>query len=130
MNENQHVMSIRLSFGLSNGSERSVRLYVEDRTSGIAVLDAPLDAEQFLDLMGGGSAEVLGWFTPRPDRVGHIHQHGHTFLDGYAVTKAAAEVAAESWRVENGWDTVETRRNNGGQWVITGRRWVAPDQEK
>jgi hypothetical protein len=122
--ENHYEMSIRMGFGISSQG-RDVRLHVEDKTSGVQILEATLDSEQFTAMLSGGSADVLAWFTPKPERVGRIHQHEQWTMSAYDNTKDEAEAAAESWRAQHGWDTAEIRRNNAGQWVIVGRRWVA-----
>lgn len=121
-------MSVRMAFG-TNGSDRTVHLYIEDKTSGVMVFNADLDPDQFTAMMGGGAADVLAFFTPSPERIGRVHQHGETTISAYDNKLPEAEKYAETWRAENGWETVEVRRNNQGQWVIIGRRWVAQNQE-
>jgi hypothetical protein len=127
---NTYPMAVRMAFGISGSSERSVRLEIEDITSGTLVFEATLDAEGLMKMMSGGAANVPAYFTPNPERIGCIHQHDHWTIDAYSTRQAEAELAAESWRIQNSWDTVEVRRDSNGKWVITGRRWVAPEQQE
>jgi hypothetical protein len=108
-----------------------VRLEITDATSRMQVVEVEMDAEQFLNLMRGAQAHVTAAWSTALDRIGLEMQHGtETRPNAEYGNQMAADHHAQKWAEVNGWTTWEARRNNEGNWVFTGRRWVEPGTEQ
>lgn len=122
---------MQISWGTGGSGDHYAHIAIEDQASRLIILEFRLSAEQFGELMSGKSMRgISADFTSYPDRLGKRMEHDtvklarSTFKD-----RADAEAATESWRVQAGWDTASVSINNIGEWVLTGRRWVADEQE-
>lgn len=129
----QLAMSVQVDFGISNQPPyRTATIRIQDETSGIHFLKVQLDADQFLALMSGGTAQAVAGFTSHPERIGMVSERGQVAVDAWTEypTLEAANAYAEAWRVENAWDVVSVRKNNTGEWVINGTRWVTTERQE
>lgn len=136
-------LSVRIRFArvYGNGPDRGAikpGLTIRDEASG-KQLDIELSAADFAEMLGGGEARVKAkdvsgfkgvrdwgkehqmvsrtvkaepgdWQAREDDKAARALPH---------VAAVIAEIEADGYRVES------PRRNNSGQWVIIGRRYVA-----
>lgn len=119
---------MRLMHPTRNYEDRQiVRLEITDATSRMQVVEVEMDAEQFLNLMRGVQATVTAAWSTALDRIGLEMQNGTETRPGRDYgNDMAAEHHAQKWAEVNGWTYWTCHRNNVGDWVFTGRRWVEP----
>jgi hypothetical protein len=129
------TVDVSMVFGQTSENGETTRyaaVIIEDRASSMYLAEIRLDPAQLMKFMGGGNARVeVDWMSDEILlRIGKKMEHEQVTFPGSAFKDLAdAKAGGESWRFKNGWESVEVRRNNKHEWVIVGRRWVAPDQE-
>lgn len=115
----------------NNDGTRTVRMEITDETSRMQICEIEIEPDAFMDLLTNRQAYASGVFSSKLDRIGKEMQHesenwGHFSRDEFSDAHIDARV--EEWRVDNGWDTASWGRNNQADVVVTGRRWVTPQQ--
>ena len=116
---------------ISASGERGVRLSIEDRASGVNLVEVNLTPQQVFDLVRGMHQEVEGEITPHLDRIGKTMEHDTVTVPA-EITRywprfgVIAEKRAQDWAMEHapGWETYTARRNNVGAVNVAVRRWV------
>lgn len=120
-------IELRLSWGSNDEGERHANVTVEDRISNMVLLEYRLTGPQLAKFLSGSGCYVNAQLVAHLDRVGKRMQHGSALFPSATYDHlAAAQVAAEAWRVTYAWDVVSVSRNNVANWVFIGRRWVDP----
>lgn len=105
------------------------RIEIEDKASGIVILQLELGPADFLNLMGGSGAYVTA-HLPKTEFLGRLGKEmlvdtvnlGPT----HEMTEAAAKAAGAAL-AEGDWDAVSVNKTRDG-WQATLRRWVAPEE--
>jgi hypothetical protein len=126
------AVDARLVFGSGsddNGPYRYAELQIDDRASSLRILEMRLNPDQLMAFLGSSTARGEADWTQHPERVGRKMEHGSISIPQTATEEQIA-ARIESFRHTEGWETIERRKDNKQMWVIVGRRWVAPEQEK
>lgn len=126
----QLSMRVRLSRPINYGAV--FYLEIIDEASRMVIMELELDAEAFADLMSNREARVTAGVTTALDRIGLVMQHGSETRPGSEYgNQMAADHHAQKWAEVNGWTSWSANRDNVGNWVFVGRRWVetVPDAE-
>lgn len=135
-------LSARISFGrwMGNGPNAGKvcpRLSITCETSGLG-LELELTPEQLADMLSGSAAQVSATEVHGFRGIKnwgryskHVTRTVPVKIDDYKsagsprklphVAPVIEELEADGWRVD------VPRRNNGAQWVITGRKYVDKD---
>lgn len=118
---------VQLSFPYSNIDGRYVSLAITDRTSGLPLVEVPMTAEQFMDVMSHTATRVSGATLPaRPERIGKRMVVDTTSL-GRSPERTPEQV--RDAYLADGWDVADVRRTNFGHQVVA-RRWIDPSTQE
>jgi hypothetical protein len=112
----------------ANDHGRYASLHIEDRASGIPLIDVDLSPDEFLSIMANSSTRITTGATtsPRLDLVGkrRIHEArplGRLYTDETQRAVIIAEATAQA--IADGWEQAAPQQHNWG-WALHCERWV------
>jgi hypothetical protein len=138
-NDKPGELSIRIGFARSYGTGADANkvhpsIEVTDETSGLH-LELQLTAEQFTELLSGSQTHVSADKVSGFQGIGNWGKYLHLMSQKVSIQsgdysavdpRELPHVAEAIKSIEDaGYRCDSPRRNNGGQWVLTGRRYDA-----
>jgi hypothetical protein len=142
--EEKGAVSVRIGFATEygrirkdgTGSRVAPHIEIRDETSG-KVIDIKLTAVQFTEMLAGSEARIApdavagfgalpewGKFMKHTDVRVPIQHRDYMSSKSDTDPRVLPHVDEACARLEaDGWQVDTPRRNNGGQWVIVGRRY-------
>lgn len=115
--ENDLLISGRVTSPTSSTDPRKVTIEVEDQRSSEDIVRFTLSAEQFLALISGGSVRIKGAHLGKLDRVGKLM---HVYSEDRKVKVEADDLAAHLR--DTGWHETSIRTSRDGYKVVA-RYW-------